>query len=75
MTQGGARAQRGGGRLLSWLLLAIVSSLVFVVFAVSPPKRVDDVLYDVLARGNGRTPDASILIIDIDDRSLAELGA
>lgn len=79
MTQNGARTQRasivGGGRLLSWLLLAIVSSLVFAVFAVSPPKRVDDVLYDVLARSNGRTPDSSILIVDIDDRSLAELGA
>ena len=75
MTKGGARIQRGGGRLLSWLLLAIVSSLAFAVFSVSPPKRVDDVLYDVLARANGRPPDASILIVDIDDRSLAELGA
>ncbi len=79
MTTGGARTQRafiiGGGRLLSWLLLAIVSSLAFAVFSVSPPKRVDDVLYDVLARANGRPPDASILIVDIDDRSLAELGA
>jgi len=79
VTNGGARSQRapivGGGRLLSWLLLAIVSSLAFAVFSVSPPKRVDDVLYDVLARSNGRPPDDSILIVDIDDRSLAELGA
>jgi CHASE2 domain-containing sensor protein/signal transduction histidine kinase len=79
VTTGGARTQRasilGGGRLLSWLLLAIVSSLAFAVFSISPPKRVDDVLYDVLARANGRPPDASILIVDIDDRSLAELGA
>jgi CHASE2 domain-containing sensor protein/signal transduction histidine kinase len=66
---------RTSGRLLSWLLLAVLSSLVFVLFAILPPKRVDDVLYDVLARANGRPADASILIVDIDDRSLAQLGA
>jgi CHASE2 domain-containing sensor protein/signal transduction histidine kinase len=66
---------RRTGRLLSWLLVAIVSSLVFAVFALFPPKRVDDVLYDVLARANGRPADSSILIVDIDDRSLAQLGA
>jgi len=66
---------RRTGRLLSWLLVAIVSSLAFAVFALVPPKRVDDVLYDVLVRANGRPADSSILIIDIDDRSLARLGA
>ena len=66
---------RRNGQLLSWLLVAIVSSLVFVLFAMMPPKRVDDVLYDVLARSNGRPADSSILMVDIDDRSLAELGA
>lgn len=71
----GAASRRNPGRLLSWLLLAVLSSLVFVFFAILPPKRVDDVLYDVLARANGRPADPSILIVDIDDRSLAELGA
>lgn len=66
---------RRNGQLLSWLLVAIVSSLAFALFALMPPKRVDDVLYDVLARSNGRAADPSILIVDIDDRSLAELGA
>jgi CHASE2 domain-containing sensor protein/signal transduction histidine kinase len=70
-----SRAPRPAGRLLSWLLLTIVSSLVMVVFAVLPPQRLDNVLYDVLARANGRPADASILIVDIDDRSLAQLGA
>jgi len=70
-----SKPQRTPGRLLSWLLLAVLSSLVFVLFAILPPKRVDDVLYDVLARANGRPADASILIVDIDDRSLAQLGA
>ncbi|WP_343698255.1 CHASE2 domain-containing protein [Caulobacter sp.] len=63
------------GRLLSWLLLAAVASLVMALFAVAPPKRVDDVLYDVLIRADGRPADPSILLIDIDDRSLAQLGA
>lgn len=75
MTDLSAKPQRAPGRLLSWLLLAVLSSLVFVLFAILPPKRVDDVLYDVLARANGRPADASILIVDIDDRSLAQLGA
>lgn len=46
-----------------------------VVFALVPPKRLDNVLYDVLARANGRPADASILLVDIDDKSLAQLGA
>jgi CHASE2 domain-containing sensor protein len=75
VTNLGSKPQRTRGRLLSWLLLAVLSSLIFVLFAILPPKRVDDVLYDVLARANGRPADASILIVDIDDRSLAQLGA
>lgn len=44
-------------------------------FAVVPPQRVDNVLYDVLARANERPADTSILLVDIDDKSLAQLGA
>lgn len=75
MTGAASRPARPTGRLLSWLLLAIVSSLVMVLFAVLPPQRLDNVLYDILARANGRAADPSILIVDIDDRSLAQLGA
>lgn len=75
MTSVPPRAPLLSGRLLSWLLLAIVSSLVMVFFAVLPPQRLDNVLYDILARANGRPADPSILIVDIDDRSLAQLGA
>jgi CHASE2 domain-containing sensor protein/signal transduction histidine kinase len=56
-------------------LLAALACLIMVVFAIVPPKRLDNVLYDVLARANGRPADASILLVDIDDKSLAELGA
>lgn len=75
MTGASARPARPSGRLLSWLLLAIVSSLVLALFAILPPQRLDNVLYDILARANGRAADPSILIVDIDDRSLAQLGA
>ena len=75
MTNTAPRAPRPTGRLLSWLLLAIVSSLIMVAFAILPPKRLDNVLYDILARANERPADPSILIVDIDDRSLAQLGA
>jgi len=75
VTTAASRAPRPSGRLLSWLLLAVVSSLVMVVFAIVPPNRLDNVLYDILARANGRPADTSILIVDIDDRSLAQLGA
>lgn len=75
MTHAAPRAPRPSGRLLSWLLLAIASSLIMVAFAVLPPKRLDNVLYDILARANGRQADPSILIVDIDNRSLAQLGA
>lgn len=75
MTAGRSRTPRPSGRLLSWLLLAGLASLVMTLFAVLPPKRLDNVLYDILARANDRPADASILLVDIDDRSLAELGA
>jgi CHASE2 domain-containing sensor protein/signal transduction histidine kinase len=75
VTFSGPIAKRPSGRLLSWLLLAVLASLVMVVFAILPPKRLDNVLYDVLARANARPADASILVVDIDDRSLADLGA
>ena len=67
--------RRLSGRLLSWLLLSILASLAFVALALWPPRRVDNVLYDALARTRERPADASILMVDIDDRSLAELGA
>lgn len=75
MKPSGSRLSRLGGRPLSWLWLALIASLVLAVFAARPPGRVDNVLYDVLTRANARPADDSILIVDIDDRSLARLGA
>lgn len=66
---------RRTGRFLPWLLLAAVASLVMGAVAVAPPERLDNLLYDLLARANARPADPSILIVDIDDRSLAQLGA
>lgn len=63
------------GERLPWLGLAIVASVMFALFAIHPPTRLDNVLYDVLARANARPADDSILIVEIDDRSLAEMGA
>lgn len=75
MKPSASRPSRSGDRRLSWLWLAIAASLVFALLAVSPPSQVDNVLYDVLARANTRPADDSILIVDIDDRSLARMGA
>ncbi|MCY1645634.1 CHASE2 domain-containing protein [Caulobacter sp. SL161] len=74
MRKTGSRPSRSGERRLSWLWLAMAASLVFAVFAVRPPSRIDNVLYDVLTRANAHPADDSILIIDIDDRSLARMG-
>ncbi|ATC26208.1 CHASE2 domain-containing protein [Caulobacter vibrioides] len=75
MRETGSRPSRSGERRLSWLWLAMAASLVFAVFAVRPPSRIDNVLYDVLTRANAHPADDSILIVDIDDRSLARMGA
>ena len=70
-----SRPSRPGERRLSWLWLAVVASLMFALLAARPASRVDNILYDVLARANTRPADDSILIIDIDDRSLARMGS
>lgn len=75
MTRAGARPQKPTGRLPSWLLLSGLASICFALFAWFPPTRIDNVLYDVLARVSARPADPNILMVDIDDRSLAELGA
>lgn len=75
MKQSGSLPSHPGERRLSWLWLAIVASLIFTLFAARPASRVDNLLYDVLARSNARPADDSILIIGIDDRSLARMGA
>lgn len=75
MTPAASSTPRPSGRLLSWLLLAALASLVMALCAVVPPKRLDNVLYDVLIRANDRPADNEILLVDIDDPSLADLGA
>ena len=71
----GPRAPGQDERRPSWLWLALLASIIFAVLALRPTSRIDNILYDVLARANTRPADESILIIDIDDRSLAALGA
>lgn len=74
MRSSDTRPSRPGERL-SWLWLAIAASAVFALLAIHPPNRVDNLLYDVLTRANARAADESILIVEIDDRSLARMGA
>jgi CHASE2 domain-containing sensor protein/signal transduction histidine kinase len=63
-------------RLLSGLVIAVVTSLLLAGLTVSPlTARLDNILYDRLQRASGRPVDPSILIVGIDERSLRELGA
>ncbi|AZS22769.1 MULTISPECIES: CHASE2 domain-containing protein [unclassified Caulobacter] len=75
MTASSTRPPRLQGRRASWFWLAVVASLALAVVAARAPSRLDSLLYDVLTRANARPADDSILIIDIDERSLARLGA
>jgi len=64
------------GRLLSWLVLAALTSLALAALTASPlTTRLDNILYDRLQRASARPVDPSILIVGVDERSLRALGA
>ncbi|WP_246263508.1 CHASE2 domain-containing protein [Caulobacter soli] len=63
-------------RLISWLVVAILTGLALAGLTASPlTTRLDDILYDRLVRASERPVDPSILIVSVDERSLRELGA
>jgi CHASE2 domain-containing sensor protein/signal transduction histidine kinase len=63
-------------RLLSWLVVAALTSLALAALTASPlTTRLDNILYDRLQRASARPVDSSILIVGVDERSLRALGA
>ncbi len=80
------RGQAGGFRfgpdltvgrrtLLEWLLVVMTTAaiVVWLVFG-GGAERANNLFYDAMVRLDGRPPDERIVIVAIDDRSLAELG-
>jgi CHASE2 domain-containing sensor protein/signal transduction histidine kinase len=63
-------------RLLNWLLVATLTSIALALLTASPlTKRLDNILYDALQRASSRPVDPSILIVEVDEKSLREMGA
>lgn len=63
-------------RLLSWLVVAALTSLALAALTASPlTTRIDNILYDRLVRASARPVDPSILIVGVDERSLRAMGA
>lgn len=76
-----ARDTEGGGRrprrrfLLEWAGVGLaVSALVLWLALGGALQRADNAVYDALARLKGGTPDDSIVIVAIDNRSLEAIG-
>lgn len=63
-------------RLLIWLLVATLTSLALAGLTASPlTTRLDNILYDALQRASSRPVDPSILIVEVDEKSLRDMGA
>jgi len=63
-------------RLLTWLLVATLTSLTLAGLTASPlTTRLDNILYDALQRASSRPVDPSILIVEVDEKSLRDMGA
>ncbi|WP_419320465.1 CHASE2 domain-containing protein [Caulobacter sp. ErkDOM-E] len=62
--------------MLTWLLVAALTSLTLAGLTASPlTTRLDNILYDALQRASARPVDPSILIVEVDERSLRDMGA
>jgi len=57
-----------------WTLLLAASALILSVNWLLPPVRADNLFYDLVLRMNPPEPSDAILIVAIDNRSLAEIG-
>ena len=61
--------------MLEWITVAVISTLAMTGLCLTEAlRRADEAVYDQLQRLVRRTPDSDIVIVAIDDRSLAELG-
>ncbi len=66
---------RSGRMLVEWWIVLLLASLgTLAMNILTPPVRLDNLLYDSVQRLNPPPPSEDILIIVIDNRSLAELG-
>lgn len=66
---------RSGRMLFEWWAVLLGASLgVLLLNWLAPPVRLDNLLYDMVQRANPPPPSGDILIVAIDNRSLAELG-
>ena len=64
------------GRMLAewWSVLLVASALILAVNWLFPPVRADNLFYDFMVRLSPPAPSEDIVIVGIDNRSLAELG-
>jgi len=61
--------------LLEWMTLGVVASIAVVgLVGLDAVRRLDNIVYDVIQRLDRPPVDPSILLVEIDDRSIAELG-
>ncbi len=61
--------------LIEWWAVLVAATLAIVaISAIWPPVRADNLFYDLVLRMNPPVPSQRILIVAIDNRSLAELG-
>ncbi len=62
--------------MLNWLLIATLTSIALAgLTASSLTTRLDNILYDALQRSSSRPVDPSILIVEVDEKSLRDMGA
>lgn len=62
--------------MLAWLLVATLTSLALAGLTASPlTTRLDNILYDALQRASSRPVDPSILVVEVDEQSLRDMGA
>lgn len=61
--------------LIEWWAVLVAATLAIVaISALWPPVRADNLFYDLVLRMNPPAPSQRVLIVAIDNRSLAELG-
>lgn len=73
---GSAEAWRGSRRMLIewWAVLLVATAAVLLAGWLAPPARADNLLYDFVLRLRTPRPNERILIIAIDNQSIAEYG-